>query len=77
MPPEFAEQIMANATKKIEGLKKVKEEVLKGKVVPDNYAAQLTKIGMSFNTLIELSDDETELIICGGQLPFIKSKYVL
>ncbi len=45
VPPEFAEQIMANATKKIEGLKKVKEEVLKGKVLPDNYASQLEKLG--------------------------------
>ena len=48
VPPEFAEQIMANATKKIEGLKKVKEEVLEGKVVPDNYAALTSKTFFDF-----------------------------
>lgn len=31
----------------------------------------LTK-GVSFTALLELSDDEVEIILCGGQLPFIK-----
>lgn len=46
IPVEFAEQIMANAQKKIGGLELVKKEILEqGKVLPDNYAAQLKKIG--------------------------------
>ena len=46
IPAEYAEEIMANARKKIESMKKVKEEILAtGKVLPDNYAAQLEKLG--------------------------------
>jgi RraA family protein len=46
VPVEFAEEIMANAQKKIDSLEKVKKEILeKGKVLPDNYAEQLKKIG--------------------------------
>ncbi len=30
--------------------------------------------GTSFATRLELSDDEVEIILCGGQLPYIKSK---
>ena len=28
--------------------------------------------GTSFETLLELTDDEVEIVLCGGQLPFIK-----
>jgi len=46
IPVEFAEEIMANARKKLDGLEKVTQEILeKGKVLPDNYAAQLEKLG--------------------------------
>jgi len=46
IPVEYAEEIMVNARKKIESMKKVKEEILAtGKVLPDNYAAQLEKLG--------------------------------
>lgn len=33
--------------------------------------------GFAFNTLLELSDDEVEMVLCGGQLPFIKTKCIL
>jgi aconitate hydratase len=33
--------------------------------------------GFAFNTLLELSDDEVEIVLCGGQLPFIKTKCIL
>lgn len=46
IPVEYAEEIMANADKKIVLLEKVKEEIIKNKkVLPDNYAAQLEKLG--------------------------------
>lgn len=46
IPVEYAEEIMANARKKVESMNKVKEEILaSGKVLPDNYAAQLEKLG--------------------------------
>lgn len=46
IPPEFAEEIMANAQKKIDNLEKVTAEIKeKKKVLPDNYAAQLEKLG--------------------------------
>lgn len=46
IPVEYAEQIMENAQKKIDRLKLVKKEILEqGKVIPDNYAEQLKKIG--------------------------------
>ena len=46
IPPEFAEEIMANAQKKIDNLEKVTAEIKEQKkVLPDNYAAQLEKLG--------------------------------
>jgi len=46
VPAEYAEEIMANAQKKIDGLKAVKKEIIEqGKVLPDNYAANLKKLG--------------------------------
>jgi 4-hydroxy-4-methyl-2-oxoglutarate aldolase len=46
VPAEFAEQIMENAQKKINSLALVKKEILEqGKVLPDNYAKQLKKMG--------------------------------
>lgn len=46
VPVEFAEEIMANAQKKIDSLAKVTEEILeRHKVLPNNYAAQLEKLG--------------------------------
>ena len=46
IPPEFAEEIMANAQKKIDNLEKVTAEIKeKKKALPDNYAAQLEKLG--------------------------------
>lgn len=46
VPIEYAEQIIENAQKKIDGLALVKKEILEQrKVIPDNYAAQLRKMG--------------------------------
>ncbi|WP_313757004.1 RraA family protein [Tissierella sp.] len=46
IPVEYAEQIMENAQKKIDSMDIVKKEILeKGKVLPDNYAANLKKLG--------------------------------
>ena len=46
IPQEFAEEIMANAKKKMESLEKVTKEILEQKkVLPDNYAANLEKLG--------------------------------
>ena len=46
VPAECAEEIMTNAQKKIDGLKAVKKEIIEqGKVLPDNYAANLKKLG--------------------------------
>ena len=46
VPAEYAEEIMANAQKKIDSLELVKKEILEqGKVLPDNYAANLKKLG--------------------------------
>lgn len=46
IPTEYAEQIMENAQKKIDSMDIVKKEILeKGKVLPDNHAAILKKLG--------------------------------
>jgi 4-hydroxy-4-methyl-2-oxoglutarate aldolase len=46
IPADFAEQIMENAQKKINNMALVKREILEqGKVLPDNYAEQLRKMG--------------------------------
>jgi RraA family protein len=46
VPAEYAEEIMANAQKKIDSLEAVKKEIIEqGKVLPDNYAANLKKLG--------------------------------
>ena len=46
IPQEFAEEIMTNAQKKMESLDKVTKEILEQKkVLPDNYAANLAKLG--------------------------------
>lgn len=46
IPMEYAEQIIENAQKKIDNMELIKKEILeKGKVLPDNYAANLKKLG--------------------------------
>jgi RraA family protein len=46
VPLQFAEQIIAGAQDKQEKMRKVEKEVEEtGKVIPDNYAAQLAKLG--------------------------------
>ena len=46
IPAEYAEQIMENTQRKIDNLILVEKEILEqSKVLPDNYAAQLKKMG--------------------------------
>lgn len=46
VPPEFAEQIMANAQKKVDSMQALVEEIERtGKVIPDNFAEGLAKLG--------------------------------
>ncbi len=46
VPPEFAEQIMQGAQDKIDKMELLKEEIAKtGKIIPDNFAQQLEKLG--------------------------------
>ena len=46
IPPEHAEEIMAGAQEKIDRMEALKEEIARtGKVIPDNFAAQLAKLG--------------------------------
>lgn len=46
VPPEHAEEIMKNAREKIDKLNALKEEIKRtGKVIPENFAAQLEKLG--------------------------------
>lgn len=46
VPLEFAEEIIAGAQDKLEKMRKLEKEVEEtGKVIPDNYAAQLAKLG--------------------------------
>ncbi len=46
VPLEYAEQIMAGAQRKADSMKRLTEEIRKtGKVIPDNFAAQLSKLG--------------------------------
>ena len=46
VPLEFAEQVMAGAQEKVDKMKRLTEEIeTTGKVIPDNFAAQLAKLG--------------------------------
>lgn len=45
VPPLFAEQIIENARKKIEKMNRLKEEIKAGKIIPDNFAEQMRKLG--------------------------------
>ena len=46
VPPEHAEEIMAGAQEKIDRMEALKEEIARtGKIIPDNFAAQLAKLG--------------------------------
>lgn len=46
VPPEYAEQIMANAQKKVDSMNALVEEIEKtGKIIPDNFASNLAKLG--------------------------------
>jgi RraA family protein len=46
VPPEYAEEIMENARKKIDRMEVLKEEIEKtGKIVPDDFAARLEQLG--------------------------------
>lgn len=48
-------------------------EQIKNKTV----AVENVTKGIMFSTRLELSEDEIEMLLCGGQLPFIKSKCIL
>lgn len=46
IPPAFAEQVLEGARKKVEKMKRLEEEIRRtGKVIPDNFAEQLAKLG--------------------------------
>lgn len=45
VPPQFAEEIIKNARKKIEKMNRLKEEIEAGKIIPDNFAEQMRKLG--------------------------------
>ena len=46
IPPEFAEQVIAGAQEKVEKMERLSEEIRRtGKVIPDNFAANLEKLG--------------------------------
>ena len=46
VPLEYAEQIMAGAQDKVDKMNRLSEEIERtGKVIPDNFAAQLAKLG--------------------------------
>jgi RraA family protein len=46
VPPEHAEEIMAGARDKVDKMKALEAEIERtGKVIPDNFAAQLAKLG--------------------------------
>lgn len=45
VPPLFAEEIIENARKKIEKMNRLKEEIKAGKIIPDNFAEQMRKLG--------------------------------
>lgn len=46
IPPEFAEQVIAGAQEKADKMNALKEEIARtGKVIPDNFAAQMAKLG--------------------------------
>ncbi len=46
VPPEHAEEIMVNAQEKVDKMAALTKEIERtGKVIPDNFAAQLKKIG--------------------------------
>ena len=46
IPPEYAEQIMAGAQEKVDKMERLTQEIERtGKVIPDNFAANLAKLG--------------------------------
>ena len=46
VPPEYAEQILRNAQEKADKLALLKVEIERtGKVIPDNFAEQMAKLG--------------------------------
>ena len=46
IPPEFAEQVLATARDKVEKMNRLVEEIERtGKVIPDNFAASMAKLG--------------------------------
>lgn len=45
VPPQFAEEIIENARKKIEKMNRLKKEIEAGKIIPDNFAEQMRKLG--------------------------------
>lgn len=46
IPPAYAEQVLEGARKKVEKMNRLAEEIrLTGKVIPDNFAEQLAKLG--------------------------------
>lgn len=45
IPPLFVEEILQNALKKIEKMNRLKEEIKAGKIIPDNFAEQMKKLG--------------------------------
>lgn len=46
IPPEFAEQVIAGAQDKVDKMARLTEEIERtGKVIPDNFAANLAKLG--------------------------------
>lgn len=55
------------------------EDVLVISDLRDQIASKRLKVfnktkGYAFTTLLELSEDEVEIILCGGQLPYIKKR---
>lgn len=45
VPPLFAAEIIENARRKIEKMNKLKDEIKAGKIIPDNFAEQMRKLG--------------------------------
>lgn len=45
IPPLFVEEVIENALKKIEKMNRLKGEIKAGKIIPDNFAEQMKKLG--------------------------------
>lgn len=45
IPPLFAEEILLNAGRKIAKMNELKKEIAAGKIIPDNFAEQMKKLG--------------------------------